>query len=221
MALTPEKSRKSPRRQNGGEPNSTVPPRSYHDMLQTDTKIFHHRFVSNGQGRIHGFRLVRGGDLARPVDSGNTAKYGSAEQWFTGLFAVFWSKPDFSRLPIKIRRGIFFGTRIVINHNIVTVRFEECFSRTTWTEPVSAFRGIRRITEARVIAVKMGFSIRTTHRIELLHPDDTRTLILHIEGDQRDSGQDKRIGKLWKDAALTLNLPALRASTEGDTTISG
>ena len=113
--------------------------------------------------------------------------------------------PDFSRLPVTIRRRKL-GKRqtIEIHRDFVKVTEKGLFA-TNWEEPVAAFEGVlrRRDREPR-----RGGRYAPVHLVELVHPNTTKTLRLY------KAEKKEGIHKLWEDAARALDLPALSARTD-------
>ena len=112
--------------------------------------------------------------------------------------------PDFSHLPVTIRRWKL-GKRQTIEIHRDFVRFTErgLFAR-NWEEPLSAFEGVlcRTATEARGGGVEVTIWV-PVHLVELVHPDTKKTLRLY------KTNEEEGIRKLWEDAAKALDLPAL------------
>ncbi len=114
-----------------------------------------------------------------------------------------YAELDFSRFPVTIR-----GT-IEIERDLVRVTGMGVFGEQKWEEPVSAFRGVLRRTDLEPRAVYGGTYRVRVHRVELVHPDSGKTLLLY----QADT--DEGIRKVWRDAARALDLPALDETTDG------
>jgi hypothetical protein len=115
--------------------------------------------------------------------------------------------PDFSYLPVTIRR-LKFGKRqtIEIQRDLVRVTEKGLFA-TKWSEPVSAFKGVL----VREIMVGGGrySSPHVCHLIELVHPDKDKTLLLY------KTTREEEMHKLREDAACALDLPLLDKIADG------
>ena len=122
--------------------------------------------------------------------------------------AMAMRKPDFTHLPVTIRR--WKGLRmekIEIHRDQITVTERGLFGKTKWTESVSAFRGLLRRTD---LAIGVGGGVMaptaseyTNHLLELVHPEKEKTVLLFV------TTKEEIIRKMWKDAAHSLDLPDL------------
>ncbi len=114
--------------------------------------------------------------------------------------------PDFSHLPVTIRR-LKFGKRqtIEIHRDLVRVTEKGLFT-TNWNEPVSAFIGV---LPRKIIALGGEQSPDFLHLVELVHPDKDKNLLLY-----KTPGK-KRMRKLWEDAACALDLALLEETDDG------
>ena len=86
--------------------------------------------------------------------------------------------PDFSHLPVTIRRWKF-ATRqsIEIDRDFVKVTEKGLFWA-NWEEPLSAFIGVLRRTETEVRGGGQYSQPVTVHFVELVHPSPAKTLRL-------------------------------------------
>ena len=123
--------------------------------------------------------------------------------------------PDFSHLPVTIRSG---GRTIEIGRDFVRVTETGLLGGEHWEEPLSAFTGILRRTDA----VGGGDIYSNVHLVELVHPDTKKTLQLYqadaeegIRKLWKKTDAEEGIHNLWKDAARALNLPALDETADG------
>jgi hypothetical protein len=108
--------------------------------------------------------------------------------------------PDFSRLPVTIRRWKFGKRRTIeISRDLVKVRETGLFA-SKWTEPVSAFKGILRRAKEED---RGEGGVVMVHFVELVHPDRKKTIRLY------KADKEEGIRTLWKDAAHALHLTAL------------
>ncbi len=118
--------------------------------------------------------------------------------------------PDFSHLPVTIRRWKFTKRQsIEIDRDFVKVTEKGLFA-TNWKEPLSAFLGVvgGTVQESRVACGPEGRTI-TVHVLNLVHPDRTKNVRLY------KAGEDEEIRALWKEAARALDLPALDERADG------
>lgn len=107
-------------------------------------------------------------------------------------------------LPIGV---VLMGQRdnIEIDRETVTVRQRVWRKRTTWSEPLANFHGVLRRVESR-----FGHNKRyRLYNVELLHPEEDKTLLLHKS--QKEDG----IRAFWETAARTFELPALEVGEQG------
>ncbi|MFX0201335.1 MAG: hypothetical protein ACFFCW_34910 [Candidatus Hodarchaeota archaeon] len=113
--------------------------------------------------------------------------------------------PDFSHLPVTIRR-LKLGKRqsIEIHRDLVRVTEKGLFA-TKWNEPVSAFKGVL----LRQIVGGGGQYAHVAHLVELVHPDKDKTLRLY------KSLRVEEVRKLREDAACALDLPLLDETVDG------
>ena len=107
--------------------------------------------------------------------------------------------PDFSHLPVTIRRWKFVKRQTIeIERGLVRVT-EKGLGATKWEEPLSRFRCIRLRTKFS-LGGEAGHG-GTYYRIELEHPVPRKTVMLC------EITKEEKARKIWKDAALRFNLP--------------
>ncbi len=123
-----------------------------------------------------------------------------------------WGKPNFTRLPVTIRRWKGFKReRIEIHRDQITVTEKGIFGEKKWTEPVSAYKSLLHRTDLQIRSEsEFGFMgpdrvyLHTVYLLELIHPNHEKTLLIFR------TPEEKVIRQMWKDAARALNLPALK-----------
>lgn len=104
-----------------------------------------------------------------------------------GLFAYgFW--------------GYHRAREVTIDRERVTVTERRFRGSRTWSEPLSAYRGI--LFESR--RVRRGRRTSTAHVVELYHDNPERRVVIHMAGDEA------RARAAWERACQALNLPALK-----------
>lgn len=117
--------------------------------------------------------------------------------------------PDFSHLPVTIRRWKLPKRQTIEIHRGVTRVTEKGLFGTKWNEPISAFKGVLRRKDARSQPTMEGGCPVTCHLVELVHPHKDKTLLVH------EATKEGGIRKLWHDAACALDLPALDETLDG------
>ena len=144
-----------------------------------------------------------------------------------------WDNPEFTHLPVTIRRWKGFKREIIdIRRDTITVTEVGVFSKKRWVEPVSAYEGV--LLESKIGVKYWGdddaetptkvypweerpswddkVELSVIHRVILVHSDQDKTLLVFEAVDQRSDEELREIRKTWMDAVHALGLPALERS---------